>query len=173
MGVKRYVLAVEETIYCSDKEWYVDIDPDTYNRTYSAKIYLDIDPSFFLGLPGSKIVGVRVNGIPVWEGESLDVVEVNIDKNLLLAGRNDIYVEFATQALFCSLGVGNISGYLDLEGDYESSYEQPEKPPEPCKLFGLLNIGSMDPQLCATINTIAIASVGIIGVVILAKLILR
>ena len=174
MGTIRYILATAETIYCSDKEYRISLTSEILNATASIHLHLDIDPVFFLGIPGSKIIGVRVNGRKVWEGESLDTVDLDLDKSLFIIGKNSIYVELFYQYPACYAGaVGNISGYIDFTGSYPSKVVEAEKPPQPCKILGILDIGAVDPKICGMINSAIILGGLLVGGLIVVKLLLK
>lgn len=175
MGVKTYVLATEEDIGCEDKEWSFRLPRAIYDNMESATLHLDIDPAWPIpGCPASKIVGVLVNGEKVWEGASVDKVDVDVTDKLI-PGKNVVYVEFYVWAGLCAMmAVGRISGRVEVEGEFPSEVVTPTPPEEveeECKVLGILPVGKMSKETCQVLNTAGYLTIGLIGLALVISLV--
>jgi len=127
MGTRRIWLAHQEDIWCEDKHYQFNISHEIYSKLERAEIHLDIDPQYFMGIAGSQIVNVTLNGMELWEGVSEDKVDItDISPTKFLEGENYLFVELKAQTPACMFNmVGRISVYVDLIGDFESNIEPP------------------------------------------------
>jgi len=181
MAVKCQVFTVplwtSEPYYCPPVEKSFTVTG--VSRIRWAKVIIDVNPIMpawpdYAGcITGDKIY---INGHPIkYTGDPCDIIEASIPVEYLREGINKISFDIQYYPGVCAVfSQGTVSGSLQYEACIEEGEEPPVKPPEeteqPCKLFGIFDIGKMKPSQCTMINTAMSIGILLFGAVLLIKL---
>ena len=180
MAVKCQVFTVplwtSEPYYCPPVEKPFTVTG--VDKIRWAKVIIDVNPwlpawpNYFGCITGNKIY---INGYPVeFSGDPCDVIEADVPVSYLREGVNKISFDIQAAPTCPIQPQGTVSGSLQYEACIEEGEEPPVKPPEeteqPCKLFGIFDIGKMKPSQCAMINTAMSMGILLFGAVLLIKL---
>ena len=166
-----------ENYFCPpvEKSFELTIPPSRIRR---AEFFADLNP-YMPGWPlyYGCVEGdcIYVNGHPVkYSGDGCNQIRAEIPVEYLRQGVNTIHFDIRASPTCVVQPQGNITGYLTVEA-YVEEGEEPVKPPEKvpreCKIFGLVKVGKMSPEMCNMLNLVTLGGIGLIGLALVISLV--